>query len=268
MNTCYFNGDIIPYEQCSLHISDLLIQRGYGIFDFFRSRNGQIPWLEDYTDRLFTSLRLAGIETDLNREHFYAVIRELGKKNGLDNGAFKIIISGGYSDNLDNVTGSSNVIILNIPWCRPDPHSDEKGVGLITSRFVRPNPKIKTLFYFNTLMHHKKLVEFKAVDVLFHTDTVSEASRANLYFIKKDRIITPESNILEGITRKQLLTMFREISIGDVAAERIFDFDEIFLSSSSRDVTPVVAVDGKKIGDGKPGPVTREVIAEFRKAGY
>lgn len=268
MNACYFNGEIIDFEQCNLHISDLLIQRGYGIFDFFRSRNGHIPWLEDYTDRLFNSVKLAGIETDLDQEQFNTVIHELWEKNHLDNGAFKVIVSGGYSDNLDNVTGRSNVIILNVPWTRPDPDSDERGVRLITSHFVRPNPQIKTLFYFNTLMLRKKLREFSAADVLFHTDTISEASRANLYFVKGNLILTPESNILEGITRKQLLSMFREIRIGDIEAEQLYDFNEIFLSSSSRDIIPVVAVDGRKIGNGNPGPVTREIISEFRRAGF
>jgi branched-chain amino acid aminotransferase len=268
MNACYFNGDIIAYEACRLHISDLQLQRGYGIFDFFRSRNGQIPWLEDYAARLFNSLALAGIETGLDMVQFMKLIHELEEKNKLENSAFKVIVSGGYSENLESVTGEPNVIILNIPWKSPDPFSHEQGVGLITHDFVRPNPEIKTLYYFNTLMLHRKLREFNAVDVLFHNEMISEASRANLFFVRKGRIITPGSHILEGVTRKQLLRMFGEIRVEDIAYERLFGFDEIFLTSSSRDVTPVVSVDGKKIGTGRPGPVTREILSEFRKAGF
>jgi branched-chain amino acid aminotransferase len=118
MNTsslCYFNGEMLPYDKISLHISDLLIQRGYGIFDFFRTRNGTLPWLEDYTDRVFNSMRLSEIETEMTREQFTAVIHELQGMNGFENGAFKVIVTGGYSETLESVTGPPNFLILNVP---------------------------------------------------------------------------------------------------------------------------------------------------------
>ncbi len=87
-NYSYFNGDLVPYTDLNLHISDLLFQRGYGVFDFFRSREGSIPWLDDYLDRLYTSLEISGIEVDLDRAQFASVLHELQQRNGLDNGAF------------------------------------------------------------------------------------------------------------------------------------------------------------------------------------
>ena len=107
---CYFNGDLVAFGDLHLHVTDLLFQRGYGIFDFFRSRNGSIPWLEDYMERLFTSLELSGIEVDLNREQFASVIHDLQEKNGMVNGAFKVIVSGGYSENLESVSIASIAI--------------------------------------------------------------------------------------------------------------------------------------------------------------
>jgi branched-subunit amino acid aminotransferase/4-amino-4-deoxychorismate lyase len=265
---CYFNGDLVPFRDLQLHVSDLLFQRGYGVFDFFRSREGRIPWLEDYVERLYNSLELSAIETDLDRVQFTSLIHELQQKNGLANGAFKVIVSGGYSDNLESAIGQANLVILNIPWNRPPEESYEKGVNLISEEFVRPNPDVKTLYYFNTLRLHKKLREYNAVDVMFYTNCISEASRANLFFIKGDRVYTPASDILKGITRKKVLSLFPEIRVEDIDPEHLYDFDELFMTSTTRDITPVVAVDGKKIGTGTPGPLTRKIQVAFQAKGW
>lgn len=265
---CYFNGDLLPYQDLYLHISDLLIQRGYGIFDFFRSREGDIPWLDDYVKRLYGSLERSSIETDLDPEQFTALIHELQRTNSLSNGAFKVIVSGGYSDNLDAPTGKANLLILNIPWNRPAGDSYRKGVNLIREEFVRPNPEIKTLYYFNTLKLHKKLKAYRAVDVMFHRHTISEASRANLFFVKGDQIVTPASDILKGITRMKVLSLFQDIQVKDVETGRLHEFDEVFMTSTTRDVTPVVAVEGRKIGNGVPGPLTRQIQHTFAEQGW
>lgn len=267
-NYCFFNGDLVPYPDLYLHVTDLLFQRGYGVFDFFRCRKGQLLWLDDYVERLFNSLEIAGIESGMDREQFIAAVHSLQQKNDLLNGAFKVIVTGGYSENLESATGQANFVILNIPWNSPPETSFEKGVNLIRENYVRPNPEVKTLYYFNTLRLQKKLKKYHAVDVMYHTEQISEASRANLFFVKGGRVSTPASQILNGITRKQLLSAFAEIGVEDIEAESLYDYDELFLTSTSRDVTPVISVEGKKIGKGVPGPVTREIQANFRKYSY
>ena len=157
---------------------------------------------------------------------------------------------------------------MNIPWIKPQEEEFDRGVNLISERFVRPNPEVKTLYYFNTLRQQKKLREYNAVDVMYYTDTITEASRANLFFVKGDRIFTPATDILKGITRKRVLSLFSEIQVEDIEAGLLYDFNEIFLTSSSRDVTPVVAIEGQSIAKGSPGPVTREIQAAFRAKGW
>jgi len=267
-NYSYFNGDLVPFGDLTLHVTDLLFQRGYGVFDFFRSRNRSIPWLKDYVERLYTSLELSAIEVDLDQEQFKSVIYDLQERNGMTNGAFKVIITGGYSDNLESASGPANIVILNIAWNKPPAESYEQGVHLIREQFVRPNPEVKTLYYLNTLRLQKKLREYKAVDVLFHNHRISEASRANLFFVKEDRIYTPASDILKGITRKKILSLFPHIQVEDIEAKALYDFDEIFLTSTSRDVTPVISVEGQKIGKGTPGPLTREIQTAFYAKGW
>lgn len=260
---CYFNGDLLPYRDLHLHVSDLQIQRGYGIFDYFRTREGIIPWLEDYTDRIFNSLRLSEIDLEMDKEQFKSIVFRLQEKNKLENGAFKVLVTGGYSDSLDAVSGPPNLMVLNLPWQAPPSESFEHGVHLIKTHFVRSSPEVKTLYYFHTLSLRKKLSSFKAIDIMYHTDLITEASRANLFFVKGATVLTPAKDVLKGITRKQVLSGFREIKESDIKSESLYDFDEVFLTSTSRDITPVVSIEGRKIGKGIPGPVTREIQAGF-----
>ena len=265
---CYFNGETVPYSELYLHVSDLLFQRSYGIFDFFRVRNGDIPWLDDYTERLFNSMMLSEIEPPVTRDGFIALIHDLHRKNGLDNGAFKVIATGGYSGTLDSVTGPPNFLVMNLPWQPPDPGSYSHGVPLVSYEYVRPNAEIKTLNYFNTMRLRKKMQAFGAPDVLFHTDTITEASRANLFFIKCSEVFTPGNDILFGVTRKQVLKLFEGIRVEEVRFEELYDCNEVFMASTSKDITPIVAVDGQKIGTGRPGPFTPEVQEAFRSRGW
>jgi len=261
---CYFNGKLLPPGEINIPVNDLQIQRGYGIFDFFRTRNGLLPWLDDYLQRLTNSIQLSGIETDMEEDQLKTIIHEMQEHNGMENGAFKIILTGGSSDNLESANEQANVLIMNIPWNSPPPESFENGVNLISDTFIRPNPEIKTLNYFNSLRQEKKLKQYQAVDVLYHTNLITEASRASIFFVKGSQVITPASNILKGITRKRLLSQFKEIHEVDIETGQLYDFDEVFISSTSRDVTPVVSIEGKKIGNGKPGPVSREIQTAFR----
>lgn len=262
---CYLNGKFLPFSECRIHVSDLQLQRGYGIFDFFRCRNGEIPWLEDYVERLFRSVSLADIDTSVTPERFLETVMELFARNSLENGGFKVIVTGGDSETLESVTGEANFIILNRPWNPPPKETYIEGVNLVKLEYVRHDPEIKTLNYFNTMQLRKKFREFNAVDVLYHNDHITEASRANLFFVKQGTIYTPATGILMGVTRKQVMGLAGEVWVEDIPTDSLYDFDEMFLTSTSRDITPVVGVEGRTIGSGKPGPVTREVMELFAK---
>ena len=265
---CYYNGDLVRYRDVNIHVSDLLFQRGYGVFDYFRARNGEVLWLGDYADRLFRSIAGSGIEVSLDRSQFISIVEELQKRNGLESGGFKVIVTGGLSDTLESVTGPSNFLILNTPWIRPPGETFSEGVRLIRKDYQRPNPEIKTLYYFNTLQLQEKLNKFGAVDVLYHTDQISEASRANIFLVKNGEVYTPATGILKGITRKQVLAMLGNVLVEDIETRHLYEFDEAFLTSTSRDITPVISVEGRKIGSGSPGPVTREIQTAFYASGW
>ncbi len=268
MSYCYFNGDIIPFADCNVHISDLQIQRGYGIFDYFRAKNGYVQWLDDYMDRFFNSLLISEFEINLTRNDIKSILDELQKKNNIEESGFKIMVTGGYSDDLGSVTGKPNIFLLNFSFTKSAESLVNNGTNLITCNYVRPFAEVKTLNYFTSLRLHKKKNEFKAADVLYHDNFFSETSRGNVFFIKGETIYTPKNNILKGITRKHILEMTPSIRVEDIPFESLFDFDEIFISSSNKDILPVTKIDGKSIGDGKVGQITKELISSFEKVRF
>jgi D-alanine transaminase/branched-chain amino acid aminotransferase len=267
MSLAYLNGTFMPYADCRLHVSDLQLQRGYGVFDFFRVRKGEIPYLEDYTGRLFTSMEFSGMDQPFSKAEFHRIIGELQGKNEQDfagvEHAFKVLVTGGFSENLASVSGPPNVLILQVPWAPPPPSLKEEGLRLVTDRFQRPNPQVKSMYYFNSLRLARRIKEEGALEVLYHTDLFSECSRSSVFFVKGGKVFSTRQHILDGITRKQLMKRFPEIGERDVHTHELFDVDELFITSTSMDVAPVVAVDGKPIGKGVPGPVTRELQHAF-----
>lgn len=267
MSLAYLNGAFMPYAECRLHVSDLQLQRGYGIFDFFRVRKGEIPYLEDYTGRLFSSMRFSGMEQPFSKAEFHGIIGELKRKNEQDfdgvQHAFKVLVTGGFSGDLASVSGPPNVLILQVPWTPPPPSLKEEGLRLVTDRFQRPNPQVKSMYYFNSLRLARRMKEEGALEVLYHTDLFSECSRSSVFFVKGGEVFSTRRHILEGITRRQLMRRFPEIGERDVPSDELFGMDELFITSTSMDVAPVVAVDGKAIGKGLPGKVTREIQQAF-----
>lgn len=268
MNYSYFNGEIIPFTDCKVHVSDLQLQRGYGIFDYFRGKNGHFQWLDDYLDRFYNSLMTSGLEIDLSRDDVKIILSEIQKKNGMGESAFKIMVTGGYSEDLGSVHGKSNIFVLNIPYSKPASSIRENGVNLITYKYVRPFAEVKTLNYFTSLRLHRRIKEYNAVDVLYHEKCISETSRGNIFLVKGGLIFTPKSNILKGIIRKHILELSPSIKIEDIEFDQLFDFDEVFISSSNKDVLPVTNIDGKKIGNGKVGKITKEIMSAFERVRF
>jgi branched-chain amino acid aminotransferase len=238
------------------------------VFDYFRAKDGYVQWLDDYLDRFYKSLSISELEIDLSRDEIKSVLSKIQDLNGLHESGFKIMVTGGYSDDLGSVNSKPNVFVLNIPYSKPSESAIKNGVSLITCKYVRPFAEAKTLNYFNSLQLHKKKKEYNAVDVLFHEECLSETSRGNIFLVKNGIINTPKNNILKGITRKHILELSPSIKIEDIKSEELFDFDEIFISSSNKDIMPVTYIDGIKIGDGKVGNLTKDLMHAFEKVRF
>jgi branched-chain amino acid aminotransferase len=260
----YLNGELVPSEQATLHISDLGLLRGYGIFDFFRAIDGQPVFLEDHLDRLENSARRMELSLPVSRNKIRQAIFEIVRLHSIDLLGIKVILTGGYSPDGYAPAEQPNLIIFGKPFQFSD---TAKGMKLMTVEYVRELADIKTLNYAFPILHLSRMKKAGADDVLYHKDgMISESSRSNIFIVKGEKVITPNTHILYGITRKHALAVAREhflVEERPVKLAEAWQADEMFTTASTKRLTPITHVDGQSIGGGQPGKITRKLSELF-----
>jgi len=263
--TCYINGQFLPYPDASLHINDLGLQRGYSIFDYFIEVEGGIPFFDDYLDRFYTSADRLNMKVPIGRKALKEKIAELLHQNKLGTSGIKLLLTGGYSEDLYSPS-SPNFMILNLPVLH-QPGDFGEGVKLILLDYQRHIPEVKTTFYLPSIALFPRLKEYRAIEVLYHHNgLISETTRANIFLVKNNRLITPSPGILKGITRKHVLNTAKDLLASEereVRLEELWEADEIFITGTSKHVMPVIEIEGRQIGKGKPGEWTRRISEAF-----
>jgi len=266
------NGDFIEYDKAVVSISDLAIQRGYGIFDFFRIDDGAFLFSEYYLDRFYKSMKRSGFNFPYYREDVHNMVVSLVKKNEAPNSYIKLIVTGGNSPNGFLPGDKPNFMIINHEINVWDNKLFSQGANLISDEFMRPFPLVKSTNYFNAVRLAPKMKKYDAVDVLYHFDKkVHETSRANVFMIKKDKIYTPKKEILQGITRKRFINAASgefELSYKSFSFKKLLKADEVFITSTTKDVMPIVRIDNHNIGKGKTGKVCKKLIKLFNRKEY
>lgn len=259
----YLNDQFVESEKATLHISDLAIQRGYGIFDFFRVRENVLLYVDDHLDRFLHSASIMHLSAPGTKEELLSVLQELLKKNNLPDSGIRMILTGGYSpDAYQPVT--PNFIIMQSPLVIPD-SSVPKSISIITHEFVRDIPEAKTINYTMGIWLQKKIKEQQADDVLYHTNgVVTEFPRCNFFIVTKDNtIITPDKNALNGVTRKRILELVGSsftVKEGPVTFDDMREAKEAFLTSSTKRIQAIVKIDGQPVGNGMPGEITSKLL--------
>ena len=264
---CYNNNRFIPYEDAKLHVSDIGLQRGFGIFDYFVEMNGRIPFLEDYLDRFYRSAEMLNMEVPLDREMMKEKIGYLLQQNKFGTSGIKLLLTGGYSEDLYSPS-TPNFMILNLPILH-QPGDFGEGVKLILLDYRRHIPEVKTLFYLPSIALFPKLKETGAVEVLYHHNgLISETTRANIFLVKKESLVTPSHGVLRGITRMHVLEVAGDlmpVEEREVKLEELWESNEVFITGTSKHVAPIVEIEGRKIGKGKPGAMTAEISRAYER---
>lgn len=256
----FINGEFIEEKDARLHISDLSIQRGYGVFDYCRT-NDHVPiHLEDHIARFTRSAEIMHLELPLPGEELISAIHDLIHKNNIATSGIRMLLTGGYSPDSYEIV-QPNLIIVQHPLTLRTGNVFEKGIKVITHEYVRDFPGAKTINYSMGIWLQQKIREHNAADVLYHMQgEVSEFPRANFFIVTRDNIVvTPKANILEGVTRKKILELSPKglrIEEGTVTLNDIRSAKEAFMTSTTKRILPIVQVDNFTIGNGVPGEVT------------
>jgi branched-chain amino acid aminotransferase len=263
----FLNNRFLPDAEAMLHISDLSMQRSYAIFDFFRTVNARPLFIEDHLNRFYKSAASLHMPVKQSREELKQIIHQLIEQSNLKEAGVRLMLTGGYSADSYH-TAEPNLLITCNPVITSTKELFDKGITTITYEHQRELPHIKSINYLMAVWLHPFLKEKGADDVLYHqNNSITEFPRANVFVVtKENKLITPAQNILHGVTRKFVLQQaaaFMQTEERTVSIDELYNAAEVFLTSTTRRVMPVLKVDSVVIGDGKPGPVAQQLWQRF-----
>lgn len=247
MMISYVNGTFVESTAASIPVNDLGLQRGYGVFDFLRVKGQQPLFLHQHIDRLYRSLDHIRLPLSHSKEELITIIQSLIDQNQLAHSGIRITVTGGASP--DGYTPvDPHLIIVQQPIAEPSETMLTSPYKLITHHYRRQLPEVKTTDYLMAIWLQPRIKEQHAQDVLYHFNgSVSECPRSNFFIITQENIlVTPDEGMLKGITRANILSVAKQIMQVEerpVSLEEIHTAKEAFISSSTKRIIPVSAVD-------------------------
>ncbi len=264
----YLNGTIVPRQQASISVDDIGLLRGLGVFDFIETVNGRPFLLTEHLLRLRGSLSYANIHLSLTDNELNNIIFDLIQKNGFKESTIKIVVTGGKTpDGKSYDKNSPTIFILIDELSLASVKMAESGVKLITLEYIREIPEVKVLNYFMFIKTKHTPQAQGAFNVLYKkAGLITECATCNFFIFKGNKLITPQRNILKGITRDCVLKLAQgifPIELRDVQVEELKEATESFLTVTSVGIAPVLQIDNLVIGNGKIGSNTHKLMQLF-----
>jgi branched-chain amino acid aminotransferase len=273
----YSNGKYVPKSEATTSLYDHGFLYGDGVFEGIRAYNGRVFKLREHVDRLYDSAKAIALNIPLTKEEMEEAILETLRKNNLRDAYIRPIVSRGVGDlGLDpRKCPTPNIFIISQEWGAMYGDLYEVGLTGVTVS-VRRNaadalsPNIKSLNYLNNILA-KIEANVKGGDEAIFFDQngyLAEGSGDNIFIVKNGKVYTPPTiNNLKGITRATAIELLEEMNI-EIRVENMgmFDLytaDEIFVTGTAAEAAPLTKVDGREIGDGKPGPITKKMVEAF-----
>jgi branched-subunit amino acid aminotransferase/4-amino-4-deoxychorismate lyase len=269
----YLNGEILPAEKAALSPLDIGLLRGYAVFDLLQTVRGVPFMVAEHLQRFRASAALLGLDVPAADDEIVSAIGELLARNGHREATVRMVLTGGVSpDGMTFDPATPTFFILTHEMFDVPASFYESGATLLTHEHRRELPEAKTTNYLTWLKNHPRIDEAGALDMLYHSGgVISEAATASFYIVRDSRIFAPEEGVLWGTIGTLVLDLAMphyEVVYGPVSLDDALGADEAFLTSSVRGVVPIVRLDDRAIGDGAPGPVTRELMRLFRERVY
>ena len=276
----YLDGAYLPKEEAKVSVFDHGLLYGDGVFEGIRAYNGRIFRLDEHLDRLYDSAKTIALEIPIAKAEMVDAIREVLRRNNLRDAYIRPIVTRGVGDlGLDpRKCLKPTVIIVAVEWGAMYGDLYEKGLTAVTVS-IRRNPaealppNVKSLNYLNNILA-KIEANCKGGDEAIFFDTngyLAEGSGDNLFVVKNGEIVTPPTlNNLRGVTRLVALECAADLGISVVERNMgyfdLYTADEVFVTGTAAEVGPIVSIDGRTIGSGRPGPVTRQLMSAFKAA--
>lgn len=270
--TVYLNGAFLPYEKALIPVEDRGNVFADGIYEVIRFYGGHPLAMEAHLERFLRSAEAIRLPLP-DIEELKEAALELVKVNGVRDGSLYLQMSRGVAPRNhrfpEGVTPTTFMIAREV--ARPDRALLEKGVACITVEDIRwMRCDIKAIGLLPNVLAKQEAHEKGAYEALFVRDgIITEGTSSNLFAVRGGKLIThPEGeHILPGITRRIILHLADregvEVSLAEIREDELQAVDELFVSGTITELMPVTAVDGRPVGDGEVGPVTRRLLAQY-----
>jgi branched-chain amino acid aminotransferase len=277
----YFNGKFVSREKAKVSVFDHGFLYGDGVFEGIRSYDCLVFRLQEHIERLYESAHAINLNIGMTQPEMIEVVVKTMKANKLRDGYIRLIVSRGEGDlGLDprKCYGKPSIIVIADKISLYPEKLYKKGMEIVTVATLRNlpealNPRIKSLNYLNNILAKIEAVNlgYQEALMLNHLGFIAECTGDNVFIVKKGKLSTPavEMGALKGITRDAVLELAKNSDIptheGMLSRQDIYTADECFLTGTAAEIIPVVKVDGRSIGNGKPGKLTQNILAQFHK---
>ena len=264
----YIDGRWVHPNEATISINDITVSRGYGAFESLRTYDRKAFHLDEHLNRLFRSALLIDLDIPYTRNEVERVIYDVIEQNTYKHAMIRIFVTGGVSEDGILPSGKPTLAVLITPLPERDMERFARGQKVITSSLQRISPEAKTTNYVAAVRSLKEASKHDAVDALFVNEQrhVLEGTRSNFFVFRGDTLVTPQEGVLMGVTRNTVLDLARgrfPVEERPILLEELPYVDEAFITSSSREITPIIQIDDIVIGSGKPGPHTYELEQRF-----
>lgn len=275
----YLNGEYVTEHEAKISVFDHGVLYGDGIFEGIRLYNGRIFRCEDHVKRFFSAAKAIMLNIPLTPEEITEVICETCRKNGLKDGYIRLVCTRGKGDlgvSPENCERPSVFCIAaNIKLYTDEMY--ENGMKIVTAVQRRNkatilDPQIKSLNYLNNILAKIEANRAGAAEALMlnHDGIVAECTGDNIFIIKDEVVLTPPTyvGILDGITRKTAIEVAKklgyEVKETEFTLFNVYNADECFLTGTAAEAIAVTSVDGRTIGSGTCGPISRKILDGFK----
>ena len=274
----FMNDRLVPEDEARVIVFYHGLLYGDGVFEGMRSYSSRVFRLDAHIDRLWESAQAICLKIPLTKEAVAQAVNDTLAANGLADGYVRLLVTRGAGTlGLDpNRTKNPQVIVIADTISLYPREHYEKGLRIVTAATQRTqaaalSPRIKSLNYLNNIMAKLEGLQAGCVEALMlnHKGEVAECTGDNIFVVRKGLLLTPppDAGILEGITRGAVMELARSAGIdcreATLTRHDLYTAEECFLTGTAAEVIPVVEIDGRSIGTGRPGPVTAKLLAAF-----
>lgn len=276
----YISGEYFAKEDAKISVYDHGLLYGDGVFEGLRAYGGKVFRLQEHLDRLWESALAICLQIPMAKTELAEAVNETLRRNKLTDAYIRLIVTRGAGTlGLDpNRCSHPQVIIIADHIALYPAEYYENGLDIVTASTIRNHPaalspRIKSLNYLNNIMAKVEGLNAGCIEALMLNSRgeVAECTADNIFLVRHGDVYTPplDAGILDGITRQVVIQLARNDGLvvheGTLTRHDVYIADECFLTGSGAEVIPVVRVDDRTIGDGKPGPVTRDLMRLFHQ---